>query len=93
MAKVSTSISIDSEVREKVMPILSELGLDLSTAVGMFLRQTIRDKGIPFNVTLNVPNSETQEALREFQDMREHPELYKRYSNFGDALKEVLEDA
>ena len=93
MAKVSTSISIYSEVREKVMPILSELGLDLSTAVGMFLRQTIRDKGIPFNVTLNVPNSETQEALREFQDMREHPELYKRYSNFGDALKEVLEDA
>lgn len=93
MAKVSTSISIDSEVREKVMPILSELGLDLSTAVGMFLRQTIRDKGIPFNVTLNVPNSETQEALREFQDMREHPELYKRYRNFGDALKEVLEDA
>lgn len=93
MAKVSTSISIDSEVREKVMPILSELGLDLSTAVGMFLRQTIRDNGIPFNVTLNVPNSETQEALREFQDMREHPELYKRYSNFGDALKEVLEDA
>ena len=93
MAKVSTSISIDSEVREKVRPILSELGLDLSTAVGMFLRQTIRDKGIPFNVTLNVPNSETQEALREFQDMREHPELYKRYSNFGDALKEVLEDA
>ena len=93
MAKVSTSISIDSEVREKVMPILSELGLDPSTAVGMFLRQTIRDKGIPFNVTLNVPNSETQEALREFQDMREHPELYKRYRNFGDALKEVLEDA
>lgn len=93
MAKVSTSISIDSEVREKVMPILSELGLDLSTAVGMFLRQTIRDKGIPFNVTLNVPNSETQEALREFQDMREPLELYKRYSNFGDALKEVVEDA
>ena len=75
------------------MPILSELGLDLSTAVGMFLRQTIRDKGIPFNVTLNVPNSETQEALREFQDMREPLELYKRYSNFGDALKEVVEDA
>ena len=44
MAKVSTSISIDSEVREKALPILNELGLDLSTAVGMFLRQTIRDQ-------------------------------------------------
>ena len=77
MAKVSTSISIDSEVREKALPILNELGLDLSTAVGVFLRQTIRD----------------QAALREFQDMREHPERYKRYSSFGDALKEVLSDA
>ena len=43
MAKVSTSISIDSEVREKALPILNELGLDISTAVGMVLRQTIRD--------------------------------------------------
>ena len=93
MAKVSTSISIDSEVREKALPILNELGLDLSTAVGMFLRQTIRDQGIRFHVTLNVPNAETQAALREFQDMREHPERYKRYSSFGDALKEVLSDA
>lgn len=93
MAKVSTSISIDSEVREKVLPILNELGLDLSTAVGMFLRQTILNQGIPFDVTLNVPNAETQAALREFQDMREHPERYKRYSSFGDALNEVLADA
>ncbi len=70
MAKVSTSISIDSEVREKALPILNELGLDLSTAVGMFLWQTIRGQGIPFDVTLNVPNAKTQAALWEFQDMR-----------------------
>lgn len=93
MAKVSTSISIDSEVKEKALPILNELGLDLSTAVGMFLRQTIRDQGIPFDVTLNVPNADTRAALQEYRDMKEHPERYKRYGNFGDALKEVLSDA
>lgn len=93
MAKVSTSISIDSKVREKALPILNELGLDLSTAVGMFLRQTIRNQGIPFDVTLNVPNADTREALQEYRDMKEHPERYKRYSNFGDALKESLSDA
>lgn len=93
MAKISTSISIDADVREKALPILNELGLDLSTAVGMFLRQTIRDRGIPFEVTLNVPNVETQAALQEFQDMKAHPERYKRYGSFGEALKETLEDA
>ena len=93
MAKVSTSISIDSEVREKAIPILNELGLDLSTAVGIFLRQTIRENSIPFDITLNVPNAQTKAALREFEEMKEHPERYKRYSSFSDLLKEALEDA
>lgn len=93
MAKVSTSISIDADVREKALPILNELGLDLSTAVGMFLRQTIRDRGIPFEVTLNVPNADTRAALQEYQDMKEHPEKYKRYGSFQEALQEALEDA
>lgn len=54
MAKVSTSISLDVDVKDRAQSILSELGLDLSTAVGLFLRQTIREKRIPFEVSLNV---------------------------------------
>lgn len=57
MAKVSTSISLDVEVKDRAQTILGELGLDLSTAVGLFLRQTIREKRIPFEVTLNVPGN------------------------------------
>lgn len=55
MAKVSTSISLDVDVKDRAQSILGELGLDLSTAVGLFLRQTIREKRIPFEVSLNVP--------------------------------------
>lgn len=55
MAKVSTSISLDVDVKDRAQSVLSELGLDLSTAVGLFLRQTIREKRIPFEVSLNVP--------------------------------------
>ncbi len=54
MAKVSTSISLDVDVKDRAQSILGELGLDLSTAVGLFLRQTIREKRIPFEVSLNV---------------------------------------
>ena len=93
MAKVSTSISIDSEVKEKAIPILNEVGLDLSTAVGIFLRQTIRENSIPFDITLNAPNAQTKAALREFEEMKAHPERYKRYSSFSDLLEEALEDA
>ncbi len=63
MAKVATSISIDADVKEKAVRLLNEMGLDLSTAVGIFLRQTIRENGLPFDVSLNVPNSSTKAAL------------------------------
>ncbi len=60
MAKIATSISIDAEVKEKVIPLLNEPGLDLSTAIGMFLRQTIRENAIPFDISLNMPNHTTK---------------------------------
>lgn len=93
MAKVPTNISIDSDLKEKAIPVLNELGLDLSTAVGIFLRQTVRERRLPFDVSLNVPNDETRSALLEIQDMRAHPEKYKRYHSFAEALKEVFPDA
>lgn len=67
MAKVSTSISLDAEVKEKAAPILGELGLDLSTAVGLFLRQTIREQRIPFDITLNVPSEGSDISSRSEQ--------------------------
>lgn len=93
MAKVSTSISLEADVKDKAALMLSELCLDLSTAVGMFLRQTIRERRIPFEVTLNTPNVATLEALNEFEEMRKDPSKYKRYSRSSDAMKEVLSDA
>ncbi len=92
MAKIATSISIDAEVKEKAVALLNELGLDLSTAVGMFLRQTIRENGLPFEVTLKTPNAATAEALDEFDEMRWNVDKYKRYPSFADAMREVLDD-
>lgn len=57
MGKISTSISLDADVKDQAQSILGELGLDLSTAVGMFLRQTIRERRIPFEISLNVPGN------------------------------------
>ena len=51
MAKVSTNISIDSDTKAKAQVLLAELGLDLSTAVNIFLRQMIRDNAIPFTIS------------------------------------------
>lgn len=52
MAKVSTTLSIDADVKAKVQTLYADLGLDLSTAVNMFFRQCIYENGIPFPVAL-----------------------------------------
>ena len=61
MAKVSTSISLDAEVKDQAVAMLNEFGLDLSTAVGVFLRQMIRENRFPFRIALtDDPNGETE---------------------------------
>ena len=39
MAKVSANISIDADTKAQAQELLADLGLDLSTAVNIFLRQ------------------------------------------------------
>lgn len=59
------SIRTDNNVKNQAEYILNELGLNLSTAVNIFLRQVIREKGIPFDVKLDIPNEETKAAIEE----------------------------
>ena len=90
MSKVSTNISLDANLKRSAQELLKDLGMDLTTAVTVFLRQLVREQGLPFRVTRDVPNSETREALREFEQMRAHPDEYKRYDSFRQAMDEVL---
>lgn len=48
MAKISTNISIDADTKSKAQELLADLGLDLSTAVNIFLRQLVRENAFPF---------------------------------------------
>ncbi len=93
MAKTTANISIDSEVKEKAQELFADFGLDLSTAIGMFLRQAIRENAIPFDISREIPNADTIAAMKELEEMKKHPEMYKRYSSFSELLKEVETDA
>ena len=89
MAKVATNISIDEDIKPKAQAMLAEFGLDLSTAVNMFLRQMLREEAIPFEIRKEVPNAMTLAAMAEAEEMEKHPELAKTYSSV-DALMEDL---
>ena len=48
MATTNLNIRTDKEVKDKAEEIFSELGLNMTTAVNIFLRTAIREHGIPF---------------------------------------------
>jgi len=50
VAKVSTNVSIDAETKARAQELLADLGMDLSTAVNIFLRQMVYEKAIPFEI-------------------------------------------
>ncbi|MGN0558629.1 MAG: type II toxin-antitoxin system RelB/DinJ family antitoxin [Acutalibacteraceae bacterium] len=65
MESTNLNIRTDKAVKTRAEEIFAELGLNMTTAVNMFLRQTIRENGIPFELKLNVPNSTTAAAIEE----------------------------
>ena len=59
------TVRVDNDTKESANRIFKEVGLDMSTAVNMFLKQVIRNNGLPFMVTANIPNGTTLEAIKE----------------------------
>ncbi len=90
MSKVSTNISIDAETKAKAQVMLADLGLDLSTAVNIFLKQMLYEGGIPFSITREVPNKLTIEAMKEAQEMLRSPEKYKKYDSVDSMMEDIL---
>jgi len=58
MSNARISVNIDSEVKQEAQKILSEIGMDLTTAIDLLLRTIVREERIPFNL-------QTEKAYRE----------------------------
>ena len=92
MAKVSTNVSIDEVTKKKAQALLADFGMDLSTAVNIFLKQMVYEGSFPFSITRDVPNAVTLAAMQEIEEMKRHPEAYKRYSNVDEMMKDILDE-
>ena len=90
MAIVNTSIKIDEETKKEAQKLFKDLGLSLSAAINIFLKQAIREKGIPFYVNSLPENSELAQTFEEAKQIKENPSNYKSYSNPGEMFKDIL---
>ena len=68
MVKSTTSnisIRMDSNLKAAAEALYEELGMNLSTAFNIFVRQSLRERGIPFKITEGTPSKETVSAMLE----------------------------
>lgn len=93
MATANINIRVDRDLKAKAETLFSDLGMNMSTAITMFLKSAISHDGLPFEVKRVVPNAETRAALSEYTEMKKNPDAYKRYDSFDDALNEIIADA
>ena len=89
MATTNLNIRTDKEIKEAAEKIYSSLGLNMTTAINMFLRASIRESGIPFDLKLNVPSDETIKAIEEVIMIAKDTNV-KSYDNMDD-LRKALE--
>ena len=76
---------MDSDLKAQADALFSELGMNLTTAFNIFVRQSIREGGIPFEISINQPNKETIAAMLEAKKIAKDPSVkgYKRLIKRG----------
>lgn len=84
MKNVNVTLRVDEDLKKQADVLFSELGMNLTTAFNVFLRQSVREQGIPFQISKNVPNAVTLAAM----DAAEKGEdLYGPYDNISDLME------
>ena len=85
MSKTSMSIRLDSEVKEQAQLVFNHLGMDMTTAINIFLRQAIQYQGLPFDVRLD-ENRKLLEVLTDFDQNRNMSQSFESVSDLMEDL-------
>ena len=89
MAKTASMyIRIDPEVKSDVENIYAQYGMSITDAINVFLYTSRSRGGLPFDLRPSVPNAETVAAIREVQEMKRNPQLFKSF----DSVEALFED-
>lgn len=88
MATKNVTIRMDEELKTDAENLFSSLGLNLTTAFQIFLKQAVREQRIPFEITMNSPNTETRRAIKESEDLLRSAST-KRYSDMQSLVEDL----
>ena len=85
MSKTSMSIRLDSEVKEQAQQVFSHLGMDMTTAINIFLRQAIQYQGLPFDVKID----ENRKLLQVVTDVEQNRNMSRSFGSVSDLMEDL----
>ena len=86
MSKTSMSIRLDSEVKEQAQQVFNSLGMDMTTAINIFLRQAIQYQGLPFDVRLD----ESRKLVEVLADLDQNRNMSQSFVSLSDLMEDLL---
>lgn len=90
MANTTITMRIDEKVKADLQELMADLGLDMSTFFTLAAKQAIREQGIPFYVSREIPNEETMEAFKEVEALKKDPSIGKTYKDVDKMMEDLL---
>ena len=68
MNKINLTVSVDNDDKESFNALVSELGLNISAAINMFIKQSIRNQALPLDLSLNKKEKRNTKSLEKISD-------------------------
>ena len=90
MANTNVTMRIDETLKAQLQELMSNLGLDMTTFFTIAAKQAIREQGIPFYISREMPNEETIEAFKEVDEMKKNPSIGKSYTDVDKMMEDLL---
>ncbi len=94
MANLTSAINVqvDTETKNAAINVLNDLGLSMSAAINIFLKQVIKTDGLPFPVVNKKPTNELLEALKETYEIEKGIKKVDTYASRDELKKALLQD-
>ena len=84
------NIRMDAELKKQFEAFCADMGMSMTTAFNVFAKKAVRENRIPFEISGDVPNAETRQAIQEVQQMKADPTMGKTYTDVDKMMEELL---
>lgn len=82
----SVQVRIDDNLKKEADKLFNDLGLDMSSAIRLFLKQAVLHNSIPFRISMHIPNAETIAAI---EDVNNNCNMSHTFDNAEDLTRDL----